>query len=299
MKNKSMEDHITYWDRAQKKECIEQVYGEAPLKLLYGHAGGRFLVQHFLSRSLISKLYGKYNNSLLSQRKISPFIQKFKIPMDEFEKSNYKNFNDFFTRRFRPGKRPIVREAEKMAAFAEGRYLAFNPLDNNQGLVVKGIVLSAENLLQNKKIADAFRGGPAFIARLCPTDYHRFHFPDQGSVEAQYQVAGALHSVNPFALQKKGDILFTNERHVSIVNTKNFGRLAVIEVGALMVGLIIQTHKNKSFERGQEKGYFRFGASCIVVLGQTGCWSPDEDLLEQTAQGKETLIRLGEGIAHI
>jgi phosphatidylserine decarboxylase len=162
---------------------------------------------------------------------------------------------------------------------------------------VKGEHLTAEALLGGD--ARGFAGGPLFIARLCPTDYHRYHYPDDGRTLESFPVRGALHSVNPAALAFRGDILSTNERHVSILETKHFGKLAYIEVGALMVGLIRQTHDEKQpFHRGDEKGTFLFGASTVVLLGEKGAWIPDADLLEQTStHRRETLVRLGQGIA--
>jgi hypothetical protein len=100
--------------------------------------------------------------------------------------------------------------------------------------------------------------------------------------------------VNPVALQAKNEILATNERQVTILETENFGTLAFVEVGALCVGKIVQTHSDFSkFKRGDEKGYFLFGGSTVIVLGQPGKWKPEYDLLEQTQAGRETLVKLG------
>lgn len=136
------------------------------------------------------------------------------------------------------------------------------------------------------------------LARLCPVDYHRFHFPDGGRVRESYHVSGRLHSVNPAALKYRGDIFATNERQVSLFESLHFGRLALIEVGALCVGKIVQTYEgSEAVRRGQEKGYFLFGGSTVIVLGEKGAWSPDADILEKTEQGLETWVKLGEGLA--
>ena len=104
--------------------------------------------------------------------------------------------------------------------------------------------------------------------------------------------------MNPFALRARNDILATNERHVSILATANFGRLAMVEVGAMNVGRIVQTHpEGQPFRRGDEKGYFMFGASTILLFGEPGRWVPSADLLEQTALRRETLVRLGDEVA--
>jgi phosphatidylserine decarboxylase len=134
------------------------------------------------------------------------------------------------------------------------------------------------------------------VARLCPVDYHRFHFPDDGRILDHYRIPGFYHSVNPLALKKKSDIFITNERHVTSLDTVNFGKLAYIEVGALCVGKIVQSFTDKVFKRGEEKGYFLFGASTVVLVGQKGLWSPSQDVLENTEKGLETYIKLGDQV---
>ncbi len=130
-------------------------------------------------------------------------------------------------------------------------------------------------------------------------DYHRFHYPDGGYTLDAFPVHGKLHSVNPIALKKRGSIFLENERRVSILETKSFGKLAYIEVGATMVGKIVQTHTGKSFQRGAEKGYFLFGGSTVIVIGEAGKWIPDQDLLENTSNNLETYIKLGSPIAKV
>lgn len=289
---------IRYWNRALAREEDERIYGDAAVRWLYGTGAGRALADHILSGRLASQLYGAIQSSPLSRRKILPFVAEFGIDLNEFEGQPYRSFNDFFVRPFRPGARTFAAQPGRLPAFAEARYLAFSKIDEAQTFPVKGQYLSAEALLGSAERAREFIGGPMLLARLCPTDYHRFHFPDDGVVLEHFRLPGALHSVNPIALKYRGNILATNERHVTLLQTANFGRLAYVEVGALCVGKIVQTYSSPSFRRGDEKGYFLFGASTVIVLGQPGAWHPDADLLEKTQAGKmETYIRLGDAIA--
>ena len=289
---------ITYWNRRTGRAEEERVYGEGALRWMYETRPGRALGKGVLSRPWVSAAYGALQDTAWSARKIAPFVQQFGIPMQEYEEQRFSSFNDFFIRRFKPGMRPFTESPREFGAFAEARYFAMEALDPAQRFPVKGIALSARDLLGSDTIAAPFARGPAFIARLCPVDYHRFHFPDSGRIAHQTQERGPLHSVNPLALQFKPDILITNERRVSILDTDHFGRLAYVEVGATMVGKIVHTHPVAApFARGAEKGYFLFGASTVVVLGEAGAWRPDDDLLEQSRQGRETLVRLGERIA--
>ena len=288
---------ILYWDRSSKKTEREDIYGEALVRWLYQTQPGSWLTERVFSRPLISKLYGAYQSSSLSAHKVSGFIREFKIPMQEFEEKNFSSFNDFFIRKFRGGARPFTQKSGELPAFAEARYLAFEKVRDEQTFPVKGRGLSAEFLLGSADKAKPFIGGPLLLARLCPVDYHRFHYPDEGETLDQYSISGALHSVNPLALRHKYDIFITNERQVSLLRTPHFGLLAYIEVGALCVGKIVQTHSSEKFSRGEEKGYFLFGGSTVIVMGEPGAWVPDSDILQQTAQGRETLVRLGDRVA--
>ena len=248
---------IVFWNRAKACEEVEQVYGEAAVAWLYGTKPGQGLSDWFLSSRLPSQAYGMYQSSPLSRGKIKPFIEQFRIPMQEYEDPGYRSFNDFFIRKFKPGMRTFVADPNQMPAFAEARYFAWDKISDEQTFPVKGRYMTPAALLGDAELAREFAGGPLLLARLCPVDYHRFHYPDAGRTLKHYRVSGKLHSVNPVALKYKSEIFATNERYVSILETRNFGKLAYIEVGAMMVGRIVQTHPwDKPFERGDEKGYF-------------------------------------------
>ena len=207
----------------------------------------------------------------------------------------YTSFNQFFIRRFRPRKRPFV-EGGEFAAFSEARYFGYASLDSDKRIPVKGNRMNIGRLLGHSHWESVFAGGPVLLARLCPVDYHRFHFFDDGKVLDHYPVRGKLHSVNPLALKMDDNIFSTNERYVSILDTAHFKRVAYVEVGALCVGKIVQSTDLTSFKRGREKGYFLFGGSTIIVLGEKGAWTPSSDILENTAKGMETYIRLGDRV---
>lgn len=288
---------ITFWNRHTRRLEQELVYGEGAVRWMYETQPGRTLGELLVSRPIVSSVYGALQDTAWSARKIAPFIAQFGIPMAEYVDEPYGSFNDFFIRRFKPGMRPFTANPQAFAAPAEARYFAVERLDATQRFPVKGIALSAAELLGDAALAAPFERGPALIARLCPVDYHRFHFPDSGRIAHSARRAGPLHSVNPVALRNKPDILITNERQVSILDTEHFGRVAYVEVGATMVGKIVHTHpSSKPFARGDEKGYFLFGGSSVVILGEPGAWTPDADILDQSAKGIETLVRLGEQI---
>ncbi len=185
-----------------------------------------------------------------------------------------------------------------MGAFAEARYFGWKQVDANQQFPVKGHSLDARQILGSADMARPFSGGPVLLVRLSPVDYHRMHYPDDGQTLDHRRFGARLWTVNWHALQNKQSILFENERHVSLLATRNFGRLAFVEVGALSVGRIAQIHPTElPFRRGEEKSVFRFGGSAIVVFGEAGKWCPTNDILEHTHENIETLVRLGEPVA--
>lgn len=289
---------LRIFDRKNQNFTEEKIYGEGGMRFLYENPIGRTLESALLSRAWFSKLYGTYQDSGMSRHKISQFIHDFKIPMSDYENGPFSSFNEFFIRKFLPGKRTFEKARERFSAPAEGRYLVFASITETTPLPIKGATLNGPSLLGNSSEMRRFHGGPGFIARLCPVDYHRFHFPDSGKILSETRIEGPLHSVNPVALAVRGDLLFRNERVVTVIETENFGAIAYVEVGAICVGKIVQSYKARAaVKRGEEKGYFLFGGSTVVVVGEPGKFSFDPDLLEKSAAGMECLIRLGEGIA--
>ena len=180
----------------------------------------------------------------------------------------------------------------------DARYFAYDQLDADVDIPVKGSLFAAPALLAHNRWADTFSGGPGFIARLCPVDYHRFHFPDNGTVLDSWRIPGALHSVNPWALAFRGDIFMVNEREVTILETEHFGKLAFVDVGATCVGKIKQTYTGTTFARGDEKGMFLFGGSTVIVLGEPGRWSILPEILSHTSDGVETYLKMGRTIGN-
>ena len=296
---------ITIHNRYTNQLEEEKVYGDRMVRFAYGNRVGKSLGRLIASRSL-SKLYGLSQDMRYSSRKIAKFMDTFQIRREDYEKGSfpdqpieksYRNFNEFFIRKFRPGIREFTQDTSKLAAFSEARYFGHENIHNGLKVPVKGAMLNALDLLGDLELAKEFDGGAFLIARLCPVDYHRYHYPDNGSTLKAFQIKGNYHSVNPLALQFRPDIFMKNERRVSILETENFGKLAYIEVGATCVGKIVQSFdESKKFSRGDEKGYFLFGGSTVIVYGQKGRWVPSSDIIKNTELGIETYIHLGDEV---
>jgi phosphatidylserine decarboxylase len=285
---------IYYINRETGKKEIEKVFGQKWIDFAYQNKLGFLFTDYILSQPFFSKIYGFLKSTKWSANNIQNFIKNYEIKIDEFEEKKYESFNDFFIRKFKKNARPFIEDLNSFPAPCEARYFAWNESSKNTALPVKGIQVTASKLLNDEEKAKLFLGGPILIARLCPVDYHRYHYPDDGTTVESYPIYGKLHSVNPIALEKDSKIFITNERRVSILKTKNFGYIAYIEVGALCVGKIIQTHNELyEFKRGDEKGYFLFGASTVILLFEPKSIKFDDDIIQNTNQGLETFIKLG------
>ena len=154
-----------------------------------------------------------------------------------------------------------------------------------------------EDILKDDSIAKEYEGGVCLILRLCPTDYHRFHFIDWGTCEKTHFIPGNYYSVNPTALERVSKLYCQNKREWCVFHSENFGDIIHVEVGATCVGSIIQTYKeNTHISKGEEKGYFKFGGSTTILLFKPNTIIVDEDILTQSSLGFETKVNMGETI---
>jgi phosphatidylserine decarboxylase len=242
---------LPVWDR-QTGKLISEWMDDS--KATYESKPRRSIKQWLESEPVYDWFLAAYQHTHRSARNIEPFIRKHHINMAEFEPVIYRSYAEFFVRRFRPEVRKFPSALSEMGAFAEARYFAWERLAADQQFPVKGHSLSAEHILGNVEKARLFIGGPVILARLSPMDYHHLHYPDDGCTLEEDRLGRRLWTVNWHALQHQPDILFRNERQVQILETRNFGRLAFVEVGALSVGRIVQVHPiDTNFQRGEEK----------------------------------------------
>ncbi len=291
------------FSRRSGLEFSEQVFGQSFVEWAYNTQSGTLIAGSPVIQRLFSSLYGLFENSTLSRKQTPQFIDQYNILMHEFEvpEKGYESFNSFFIRNFKKGVRNFPSEAATLGSPAEGRLSVFKIENSETQLQIKGQKLALHRLLQDKSLAEEFSGGWAFVFRLCPVDYHRFHFPDSGTPGASQKIDGVLHSVNPLAQRKIPDIFLQNKREICVFDSENFGKLCLIEVGAIGVGKIVQSYTgHQKVLRGDEKGYFSFGASTTLLLSKADSkLLPDFDLRQKTQEGIECHVLLGEAIAKV
>ena len=283
---------VQFRNRETGEVEVEKVFGEGGLRWLYESLTGRAVSKVLLTRAVSSHIYGSLQNRRSSKRKVPNFIAKLGIDPDEAAEplESYGTMNAFFTRKLREGARPIDRDPQHLVSPADGRVLVFPEVPGE--LTVKNSRVTLAQLLGDPALAERYVGGALVVVRLAPADYHRFHFPDAGEASPSKRWGGPLHSVHTIALDA-GAPSFRNKREVSTLQSAQFGELALIEVGAMLVGQIVQTYTPGPVERGQEKGMFRFGGSTCVVVVEPGRVVWDEDLVRDSADGLETLVKMG------
>ncbi len=290
---------IEYIDRQTGQREEEKIYGRWALSLLYGETFFARLFSFFFLPLLVrvpwfSRMYGRLQKRASSRKKIAPFIAAFQIDETEFAETCFGSFNDFFIRKLKKETRPIDSDPQRLVFPADGRYLAFANLHKTDGFYVKGQRFCLESLLQDACLAQRLDQGSMLIARLCPTDYHRFHFPCEGVPDQARPVDGLLFSVNPLALRRRLSILWENKRMITEMRTKDCGTVVYIEVGATCVGSIHQTYTpHAAVAKGDEKGFFSFGGSCVILLFEKNRIRFDADLLRYSQQGLESKALFG------
>ncbi len=273
----------------------EKLTAPAPsrsLRFLYETAFGGMLLR-LLTRRWISRLAGAFLDSRPSKCLIKGYIKRNKIKTEEFVQENYRSFNAFFTRRIKPELRPFDRSPEALCSPCDAKLTVY-PIGPDSRFTVKGFSYTVEELLRDKAVAERYRGGLCLIFRLTVTDYHCYHFFDSGSAEQSKFIKGKLHTVQPTALEKRR-VFTENCREWTLLHTDRFGDAVQIEVGALMVGRIVNK-PIKTFSRGEEKGKFEFGGSTVIVLLEKDRAVVDEELPKNTQAGYETVVRCGERI---
>lgn len=290
---------IQVYNRKTNKYDTENVAGDKYIKWAYESPIGKSFVELFIKRKLFSKLYGNFCDSKLSVKKINSFIKNFNIDTDIFtnDPSDFKSFNDFFIRKLTPESRPINKDKNILISPGDGRLLAYTNIDINSLIQVKGITYSLSELLEDNPIANEYAGGTCLVLRLCPVDYHRLHFIDDGIPEKSNIVNGNYYSVNPTALERIPKLYCQNKREWSILHSENFGDVILMEVGATCVGSIVQTYEpNKKVSKGDEKSYFKFGGSTTILFFKENTVTIDDDILIQSSFGFETKVIMGEKI---
>lgn len=241
---------------------LEPIEKNWVLRFLYETMPGRLFLKVMVSPG-VTKMMGYFYETKFSKIFIPGFIRKNQIDMEEFEEKQYSSFNDFFIRK----KKQILFSAKKedFISPCDG-YLTKYFITKDLVFTIKKIPYSLSDFLGDEQLSKEFMGGDLVVFRLMPKHYHRYHYFDHAVVLNHKVIPGVFHTVRPIALRKV-PVFMENTREVSVLQTEHFGKVVQVEVGALGVGKIVN-HEHSKGKKGEEKGYFMFGGSTVVLIFQ-------------------------------
>ncbi len=293
---------VIFFNRRTQAFETEIIYGENSLRWVYGSPLGRAALWLLVKRAFFSRWYGWRMNQPASRAMIAPFIARYRIDVSEMADApeSFPHFNAFFSRKLKCDARPVAADTETAIFPADGRHFAIPDIAANDGIFVKGVRFDLAALLDDAALAARFESGALLISRLCPVDYHRFHFPCAGTPGTPRLINGPLYSVNPIALRQRPSVFWENNRYVTELQTSNCGLVLCLEVGATCVGKVVHTQRSDpSVAKGDEKGFFLFGGSSVITIFEPGRVKFADDLIEHSAQGREVYARMGEPAARV
>lgn len=261
-------------------------------RFVYKYTLTRLMIRPFVS-PWFSKLSGKLLSSRLSTCLIPGFIRKNQIDMSDFPNERYDSFNAFFTRRILNGARTVSLAERDLISPCDGELCAF-PVTGDFHFEVKNSTYDLNHFTGSAELGKKYENGICLVIRLCPKDYHRYHFIDSGTLSESRYIPGVFHTVRPKAAGL-GRVFKENTRVVTMLHTDHFGDVCQVEVGALLVGKIVN-EGIRAFRRGQEKGHFEYGGSTIVLLFEKDSVRIKSEYFKATDRGIETRVRMGEVI---
>ena len=264
--------------------------------------GANFLYKNFFGRIIlkvankrfISNIVGKRLDKKKSVKYIDNFIKDNNIDMSDYPKVEYNSFNEFFSRKIKEGKRIFSGSKKDFCSPSDSKLIVYK-IDENKEFIIKNKTYTLESILRDKKLANEYKNGYLLVFRLSVDDYHRYAYIDNGKTLKTKQINGKFHTVGPIAFDNFR-VFQENQREYSVLKTENFGEIIQMEIGAMMVGKIVN-HKIDRFKRGDEKGYFLFGGSTIVIIVKENVLEIDQDILNNSSVSLETKIKQGEKVA--
>lgn len=271
------------WDPNGEKYIIEDEYGNNMLQFLYNTVLGRGLLKIIFARRWFSKLVSLYYKSPFSKNKIKRFSKRYNIKLDK----EYKNFNDFFIR-----KKEVATNtnSKELIAIADS-YLSVYNVDNSS-FKIKNSRYNLSELICDKKLAKEYEGGIILIYRLALNNYHRYVFLDNGRLIYKNNIKGELHTVRKVSSRYK--VFVRNSRVINIMETENFGDVLQVEVGAILIGKIVN-HDISDFSKLDEKGYFEYGGSTIIQV-----FKKDKIKLDKRIKPNvENVVKIGEKVGEV
>lgn len=273
---------------------------ESPMVcFLYRTVCGRLLLK-LLVHPKVSEAAGGFLSSGASKCLVPYYIRKHKIDLRDIEipPNGFSSFNEFFTRKRKTVSYDLA--SDRLISPCDG-FLTPVKIKENTVFSIKNTEFSLEDLLKDHDLAGKFKEGTALIFRLTPANYHRYCYAANGRILGFGKICGKLHCVRPIALRNV-PVFTQNSREYTIIKSERFKTMIQMEIGALLVGKIKNHRESLDCPRvwaGEEKGYFEFGGSTIVLLLQKDTICFRKRLYERQNSEGEIPVRMGQVIGKV
>ena len=179
------------------------------------------LLQHILPKHSLSALMHKLarcKTPWVKQFIINTVIKQFGVNMSEAAQPDpeaYESFNAFFTRQLREDARPLEHDDTTIACPVDGTISQMGSIENGELFQAKGKSFNLSALLGNDSLSSEFEDGQFTTVYLSPKDYHRIHFPVDGTLKKMVHVPGELFSVNQTTVEAIDELFARNERVIA------------------------------------------------------------------------------------
>lgn len=265
------------------------------LTFLYKTIPGRFFLKLLASRPL-SKICGAFLDSSFSSFLIAGFVRKNNIQLEEYQTEGIKSFNEFFRRKIKDGFRSFDMEDSHLCAPCDGLLSVWN-IKEDTVIPVKQSCYTISSLLKNQELAKEYYNGLCLVFRLCVDNYHRYCYSESGKKSKNIFIPGVLHTVRPVALESR-PVFVENCREYTSIESQVFGKIIQMEVGAMLVGRIVNLEEEGMAIRGKEKGFFEYGGSTIILLIKNGAANINNTIIQNSLAGIETPVKMGQMIGY-
>lgn len=258
------------------------------VSFLYGNLLGRILLK-MIMKLHIDRIIVKFLCSSYSKSIIPYFIEHNNIDIPSEQKETFKTFRDCFARTNEY--LSIDETPEHLISPCDG-YLSVFPIDKSSTFSIKKSHYKLTDFLKDEELSKKYIDGTCLIFRLCVSDYHHYCFIDDGYQGENHYIEGQLHSVQPIACETI-PVYVLNRRSWALLSTHHFGNVIQCEIGALVVGGIVNEIENNHFKKGDEKGHFELAGSTIVLL-----FEKNKIKLNPEYSQEEVKVKLGQWIGN-
>ena len=270
---------------------MDRPENDGSVRFLYGTALGRVLMKGIQGLHL-DRLAVWYLRSPLSRPYMVRYARKNGIDIPPEDQKKYRTYRDFFLRERAP--RPMDETAGHLISPCDG-FLSAYEIRPDSSFFIKGSRYGVRDLIGDEALAKRYEGGTCLVFRLCASDYHHYCYIDSGRQGPNHYIEGRLHSVQPIACETY-PVFTLNRRSWCLLDTDHFGPVAQTEIGALVVGGIVNAPEG-AMARGQEKGCFDLCGSTIVLLFESRRIRLLPELADRVKDGREVRVEQGMWIA--